>query len=120
MTSYRDLTTSEIQRLKDVNILNGCGPQSWKGNGPNWFFEACCFWHDYNYAKGGDEATRLRADIGFYDAMKRDVRRHSFWIRWYLYARAWVFYKLVRLRGKANFHYGQPLTVAGMIRIHGS
>ena len=115
LPSYRELTIMDKNRLREANILNGCGPQSWKGKGPNWLFEACCFWHDYNYARGGDELARLDADIGFYDAMKRDVKRHSWWIRWYLYARAWAFYQLVRTTGAKHFNSKQPTTLDEMI-----
>ncbi len=56
---YKNLSPIEIQKLKDVGILNGCGPQSWKGKGPNWLFRACCY--HYSYAVGGSEADRRQA-----------------------------------------------------------
>lgn len=121
LPKYEELSQAGKKKLADANILNGCGPQSWKGRGPNWLFKADCYLHDYNYAAGGCEADRRWADWGFYQAMLKDVRRLPWWRRPLARINAWVFYTLVRWFGKSNFHYGRrPMNINQMIEKHGS
>jgi hypothetical protein len=109
-----------VAKLKDVGILDGCGPTSWRGNGPNWLFRACCFEHDYNYAKGGTEADRRWADWGFYQAMVKDTHRLSWWIQPFARIQAWIFYKSVRIFGKKHFSPVIPTDLNSLIEMHGS
>jgi len=95
--------------------LNGCGPKSWKGKGPNWLFKACCLEHDYNYAAGGTEADRRWADWGFYQAMVKDTHRLGWWLQPFARLEAWFFYKMVRLFGKKHFSTVQPKDIDMMI-----
>lgn len=94
-----------VTKLQDAGILNGCGPESWKGRGPNWLFRACCYQHDYNYAVGGKEADRRWSDWGFYSAMRKDIRRLPWYRRPLARIKAWLFYTAVRLFGKKHFNY---------------
>ena len=120
LPSYNNLSQAAIDKLKDANILNGCGPQSWKGKGPNWLFRACCYQHDYNYAKGGTEADRRWADWGFYSAMRKDIKRLPWWRQPFAKINAWIFYQGVRLFGKRHFATSTPTDLNNLIEIHGS
>jgi len=102
---YKQLTILEKQQLRDLGILNGCGPASWKGKAPDFFFEACCFEHDYNYEIGGTEADRRKYDYGFYQAMRRDVSRLAWYNRIWGNCVAWVFYRFVKWKGGSFYTY---------------
>lgn len=116
LPKYRELTLADKATLRNVNILNGCGPQSWRGNGPNWLFKANCFEHDYNYAAGGTEADRRWADWGFYQAMLKDTRRLPWWQQYFARWQAWIFYTMVRLFGRSSFNYKKrPETIHEMV-----
>ena len=102
---WENLTPEHLQALRDRGILNGCGPENWRGPRPNFFFKASCDQHDYNYYVGGTEEDRRWADWGFYQAMLKDLRRLGFWQRLYGRLKAYLFYRLVRKYGKAHFNY---------------
>lgn len=79
--NFKDLSSSEIKKLRDEGILNGfgCASQSWLARFFIWiiladFDEAIPDWHDFWYAVGGDEARRLECDENFYQAMLNDIR----------------------------------------------
>ncbi len=121
LPKYEKLTADQRKALADANILNGCGPQSWKGRGPNWLFRADCYMHDYNYAAGGTEADRRWADWGFYSAMVKDTYRLIWFRRPLARLNAWIFYRMVRWFGKGNFSFDvQPRTITQMIEVHGT
>lgn len=108
--NYDDLTPDQRIVLRKRQIINGCGPQNWRGPKPNFFFKACCDVHDWNYAVGGDESDRRWSDWGFYQAMIKDTKRLVWWQQILARAQAWLFYRLVRWRGKNHFYYGQKRT----------
>jgi hypothetical protein len=120
LPKYGAITATDRKRLVDANILNGCGPQSWKGRGPNWLFKACCFIHDYNYAAGGTEADRRWADWGFYQAMVKDTKRLPWWRQPGARFNAWIFYRMVRWFGKKNFSDVKAKSIDHMIEVHGT
>ena len=104
---YADLTPTE-KRF----VCNGCGA---KGRGawvPDFMFTASCDHHDFNYWRGGNEAAREKADREFYEAMKRDVRRLSWYRRPLARFLAWRYYRAVRRWGRSAFFYGQPKGIA--------
>ena len=116
LPKYDELSVGGRQKLTDAGILNGCGPQAWKGKGPNWLFKACCYEHDYNYEAGGTEADRRWADWGFYTAMIKDIRRLPWWFQPFARFEAWVFYRLTRWLGKKHFNYTKrPTNIDEMI-----
>lgn len=104
---FKMLSISQKNTLREAGVLNGCGPRDWRWPKINWFFEASCFEHDYNYAVGGTEADRKRADWGFFEAMKRDITLISWWKRPFARIQAQIFYTLVRFLGKSRFYYGE-------------
>ena len=113
--SYKSLTEQQRSLLYELKITNGCGPEDWRWPKLNWFFKANCLEHDYNYAVGGIEADRRMYDWGFYKAMLDDTRRVAWYARPYARMKAWVFYTIVRLRGKSRFHYGKKRTYQELI-----
>ncbi len=117
LPKYEELSSAGRQKLLDANILNGCGPASWKGKGPNWLFKADCYEHDYNYAAGGNEADRRWADWGFYAAMVKDTHRLPWWRQPLARVNAWLFYRLVRWLGAKRYNFDcPPKTIDEMIR----
>jgi hypothetical protein len=72
---------------------------------PDWCFTASCDHHDFNYALGGLEEGRERADDQFLAAMLADSTR----ARWHL--RAWyrfwarTYYRAVRRFARPYFRY---------------
>lgn len=116
LPKYKELTPEDLSALKKADVLNGCGPASWKGKGPNWLFKADCYRHDYNYSVGNTNADRRWADYGFYRAMIRDTIRLPWYLRPWARIQAFLFYHTVRLFGKANYSYTpQPSTVAEIL-----
>jgi len=88
-------------------ICNGCGGKGGLIKPPHRiFFETSCNKHDFSYYLGCTEKDRLKADKGFYQAMKQDCES----LPWYQYARyrpwCWVYYKAVRRFGRKFFYYG--------------
>lgn len=117
LPKYRELSDAGKQKLLDAGVLNGCGPESWRSNGPNWFFKANCMEHDYNYAVGNTEEDRRWADAGFYRAMLGDICRLPWYFRAWARFQAWRFYMVVRYFGKPYFNYGdQPKDIDEMIQ----
>ncbi len=100
MIRYRDLTPGQVAAL-----TNGCGPKGGTLKAPDWLFEASCRHHDFNYALGGDEFDRERADKQFYQAMRRDARRAFLAWRWWYYLMAWLYWRAVRRCGADYFAY---------------
>jgi len=118
LPKYRELSDAGRQKLIDAGVLNGCGPENWRGKGPNWLFRADCLEHDYNYAAGGTEADRRWADWGFYQAMLKDICRLPWWVKPYARIQAWIFYTTVRFFGKSSFNYGKkPENIDEMINV---
>lgn len=107
MTTIRfgNLTTDVVDALIEMEILNGCGGKGSYINPPDWLFTASCYHHDFNYWLGGDERDRKKADKQFYDAMRKDVKRASWWKRPWYRLMAWSYYRAVRLFAKSHFHY---------------
>lgn len=95
-------------------MSNGCGPGwiprwlTWLAFG--WFFEASCDKHDEGYQQGGDEIRRFECDWKFLQAMRRDVKR----LTWYWRPVAWivsiVFFVLVRMFGWLYFTRSKSTT----------
>ena len=108
---YKFLTSEQRATLEERGILNGCGPQSWHGWGPNWLFKADCYEHDYNYAVGGSEADRRMADWGFYIAMIQDTKRLVWFRQPFARLNAWIFYQAVRMFGKKHYNYQGPTNI---------
>lgn len=100
MIKYADLTLAQ-----KAFICNGCGGKGGVINPPEFLFNASCNHHDFNYWVGGSEADRLRADKGFYDAMKIDIKLASWYLKPHYYLWAYTYYKSVRLIGKKFFNY---------------
>lgn len=89
-------------------ISNGCGGKGSWIDPPDWLFRASCDWHDFEYWRGGTEADRAHADLGFYTAMLEDAESTPWWYPKFLAkTRAWIYYKAVRRFGKPFFHYGE-------------
>jgi len=87
-------------------LCNGCGGKGGWFNPPDFMFEASCNHHEFNYWLGYRESDRKRADVQFYEAMKRDVRLLKWWRRPAAYVVAYTYYRAVRWFAKSHFHYG--------------
>jgi len=115
---FRDLTPRQVAKLHRDGVINGCGNRFavkvvkaiFRVNVLSFFYESRCDWHDWNYFLGGDSATRLRADRGFFEAMQRDVKRLPLWKRPFAYAVARTYYHTVRMFGRSSFSYGKKMT----------
>lgn len=88
---------------------NGCGPW-WLGDhdwldGPDGRFECPCTRHDLDYATGGGERDRWRADWRLYTSMIRAMRRAAWPKRWAGYAWATCYLLLVLLFGWTTYTY---------------
>lgn len=102
MIKYADLTLAQ-----KAFICNGCGGKGGWVNPPEFIFHASCNHHDFNYWVGGTEEDRLRADKGFYNAMKVDIASKPIQFRPYYHVWAYTYYKSVRLIGGKYFNYGR-------------
>ena len=86
--AYEDLTPEEL-----AIVSNGCGAKIGL-KAPNLIFRDCCDRHDYDYARGGCEADRDKADEDFLTNMLIKARRNPFYrIVAYLYHFAVSFLK---------------------------
>jgi hypothetical protein len=99
--SFKDLTEEE-KKL----VCNGCGGKGGLIDPPEFFFKASCNHHDFNYWRGCTESDRKKADKGFYEAMKEDVKLQPVFKRPFFYLMAWIYYRAVRWQGKKFFNYG--------------
>ena len=102
---FRNLT--DDQRAE---ICNGCGAMGGWFQPPDYIFTASCDQHDFNYWLGGGDAERKKADLQFYQAMKRDANSAPWWKRWFYKGAAWRYYTAVRAFGKKAFYYGPTRT----------
>ena len=102
---FRHLHPTEI-----AAICNGCGAKGGRMNPPDFLFQASCDHYDFNYWLGGTEASRLKADLQFYAAMKRDVGRISWWRKPLASVIAWFYFRAVRRFGRSAFCYGKLKT----------
>lgn len=102
---YWDLTQGQRETLWEEGIINGCGPSSWRGMPPSFFFTASCNEHDFNYLVGGTEEDRRWYDRGFYTAMLKDTYRLPWWKRPVARFLAWRMYQLVRWFGAKHFNH---------------
>jgi len=98
--SYKDFTRKEMNAMELQ-----CGAKGGWFDPPDFCFTASCAKHDISYAAGKDEADRLRADRGFYKAMKKDASIQKWYVRPFAYAAAWIYYRAVRQFGKKYFNY---------------
>ena len=71
------------------------------------FFNASCDLHDLSYYIGGNEADRLKADLGFLRAMlndcdriKNNIIKKAYYTTW-----AYLYYFAVRNFGSKYFEY---------------
>ena len=114
LARWHDLTPQQ-----QVNFGNGCGPVWLPAFLTTflfaWFFTASCRRHDFAYVRGGNEADRKVADVGFLTAMLADVAMAAVVYQPFLGLLAWVFYALVRLFGRHRFRYGRPLGLATIL-----
>jgi len=114
LARWHDLTPQQ-----QAHFGNGCGP-AWLPDVLttfifSWFFTASCRRHDFAYTRGGHEAARKMADMGFLKAMLADVAMAAVVYRPFLWLLAWVFYALVHVFGKHRFNYGEPLRLANIL-----
>ncbi len=118
LARWHDLTPQQ-----QANFGNGCGPAWLPAFITNfifgWFFSASCRRHDFAYGRGGNEADRKVADVGFLTAMLGDVARAAVFYKPFLWLLAWVFYALVRWFGIHRFNHGLPLSLADVLLIDG-
>lgn len=97
---YKDLTPEQ----KDL-LTNGCGGKgSWVPI-PDWRFTASCDHHDFNYALGGSEEDREKADRQFYDAMLADADAAPWYLRYFYRFWAKTYYLAVSQYAGDYFHY---------------
>jgi len=107
----------ELSPDEQAEFGNGCGPKwmpDWLKHFISvylfgWLYEASCRRHDFGYARGGSEANRKKADLGYYRAMQRDAGRlanESSCKEMAALMVAWLYYRLVRLFGWTRFSYG--------------
>lgn len=97
---FRDLTEDQ-KKL----ICNGCGPKGGYFKPPNFIFKDSCNHHDFNYWLGYTEKDRKKADLQFYQAMKRAIKLQPWYKRFYYYIVAYIYYRSVRYFGKSAFNY---------------
>ena len=101
MVRYRDLNSACRKTL-----CNGCGGKGSFVDPPDFCFTASCDHHDFNYALGGLEKDRLKADRQFLKAMKQDtLRLTGWWRRTMAWLAAHWYYFAVRRFGKPYFTY---------------
>lgn len=99
---WHDLTEAEVAQITD-----GCGKKGGWIRPPEYlFFDTSCDQHDFYYWRGHREEDRKIADAAFYQVMKRDVGKATWYRRLWLYVVAWLYYRAVRFCGKPFFHYG--------------
>lgn len=98
--SYKDFTRKEMNGM-DLQ----CGGKGGWFDPPEFCFHASCCKHDVSYAAGKDEVDRLRADKGFYKAMKVDASKQKWYAKPLAYSAAWIYYRAVRQFGKKYFNY---------------
>ena len=88
---------------------NGCGPWFLGDHdfldGPDGAFESPCLTHDRDYAAGGGERDRWRADWRLYTAMRRAIRRHAWHLRAVGELWALAYLALVLLFGWTTYTY---------------
>lgn len=100
--SWEDFSPAEMELLKK-NC--GCGGKGSKIPVPEFMFHASCVYHDISYAAGKGESDRLRADRGFFRAMRKDVLRLPIWRRPLAFTAAFLYFSAVRIFGKKFFHF---------------
>lgn len=102
---FRQFTREDVDELRKLGIINGCGGKGGRVRPPQFKFRASCDQHDWNYYLGGQESDRLKADRQFLKAMVSDVYKLA-WYRWPFHLLAAImFYRAVRRFGSRFFDY---------------
>jgi|TARA_Y100000296_G_C5177394_1_gene260914 uncharacterized cysteine cluster protein YcgN (CxxCxxCC family) len=100
------LKFSKLTEFEKNKICNGCGGKGGWIKAPSWIFAtASCDHHDFNYWMGYEEPHRVKADLAFYLAMKKDIRNLPWWRKPLAYVCAMSFYRAVRIAGSKFFNY---------------
>ena len=105
MKRYSELTKKEIQHLKDIGEINGCGGKGGWLKIPNFLFKAKCDQHDFYYLTKNNEIDRYNADLQFYLMMLQDAHNSN----WYWFYRFWayLYFRAVRTFGYKYFNYNE-------------
>ena len=98
-------------------ICNGCGSKSGWIKPPSFIFKASCNHHDFKYYIGGTEEGREKADREFYNAMLKDIKSASWYLKPYYHVWAFSYYLAVREFGAKHFEYrDNPRTMKDLVQ----
>ena len=106
LTASREFLDCPVAVLSKT--CNGCGASDSKFDfvpDTMWglYVGYSCMIHDYDYAQGSSETDRRFADERFLSNLRSYIEYRGGFLKYPRYARAYLYYKAVRLKGSAAF-----------------